>query len=107
MQHPADDAAFDAIVLAAGDKPIFMKFSAEWCGPCQMIAGDVEALASKHQDKMVFVHIDVDELSGTAEKWQIEAMPTCIVAKNGQVQGEKVMGASMPKITALVEAHAQ
>lgn len=39
MQHPTNDADFDKIIAEAGDKPCFLKFSAEWCPPCQAIKG--------------------------------------------------------------------
>ena len=105
MQHPDNDSAFDAIVASAGDLPVFLKFSAEWCGPCKMIAGEVAELATANAGKMVFIHVDVDALESTSEKFGIEAMPTCIVIKHGQKQGEPVTGASMDKIKALVAAN--
>ena len=101
MQHPADDAAFDALVASAGDMPVLMKFSAEWCGPCQMIKGDMEALAAEYDGKMVCIHVDVDNLDGTSQKYGVECMPTIMVIKGGQPHGEKVQGANMNAIKAL------
>ena len=104
MQHPADDAAFDAIMAAAGDKPVLVKFSAEWCGPCQRIKGAMEALATQHADKMIFIHVDVDALSGTSQKWGIRCMPTIKLIVNGNQKGDNVEGANMPAITALAQS---
>ena len=104
MQHPADDAAFDAIMAAAGDKPVLCKFSAEWCGPCQMIKGNMEELANAHAEKMVFIHVDVDHLPGTSEKWEVRCMPTVKLIVNGAQKGNTVEGANMSLITALVES---
>ena len=66
MHHPADDAAFDVIMAEVGDKPVLLKFSAEWCPPCKMIAPKMEELANECGDKCVFIHVDVDKLGETS-----------------------------------------
>ena len=76
MQQPADDAACAALIAEAGDKPVLLKFSAEWCGPCQRIKPDMENLANEYKDKMVCIHVDVDNLAGISQQYQVRCMPT-------------------------------
>jgi thioredoxin 1 len=54
-------AELQEIYAQAGDKPIFIDFFAEWCGPCKMISPKFEEFANSHKDHAVFIKIDVDE----------------------------------------------
>ncbi|XP_077869349.1 thioredoxin-like, partial [Saccoglossus kowalevskii] len=51
---------FDAELKAAGDRLVVVDFSAQWCGPCRMIAPKVKDMAKEFPD-LVFLKIDVDE----------------------------------------------
>jgi len=89
-------------------------FSATWCGPCKKISPHFSELSDRYTD-VVFLKIDVDgtgceneqESSNISklcqEKFQISAMPTFLVFKNGQRTGELV-GASVQKLDELIEA---
>ena len=43
------------------DKPTFVQFSAEWCGPCQAIEGNMQEFAQKYHEKITFIYMDADE----------------------------------------------
>ncbi|KAI0211834.1 Thioredoxin-2 [Lamellibrachia satsuma] len=80
----------------AGDKAIIIDFFATWCGPCRMIAPEVESLSLKYTN-IITLKVDVDEADDVAAKYEIEAMPTFIVIKNNVVV-DKLQGASKPKL---------
>ena len=61
-----------------------MKFSATWCGPCKNIATDVDLMARFVKDKVVSIHVDVDDLRRTARKYKVTSMPTCVLLINGE-----------------------
>jgi thioredoxin 1 len=50
---------FDAALSAAGDKLVVVDFTASWCGPCQRIKPEFEAM-SKEMTDVVFIKVDVD-----------------------------------------------
>merc|ERR1712226_554925 len=66
---------FEKELAAAGDKLVVVDFTATWCGPCKMIAPKFEEYSKDYSD-CVFLKVDVDDNSATAEKYEISAMPT-------------------------------
>ncbi|MGD0899028.1 MAG: thioredoxin [Thermoguttaceae bacterium] len=78
------DASFQAEVLSAA-KPVLVDFWAPWCGPCRMIAPVLEQLAGENGDAVRIVKVNVDESPTTAQGYDISAIPTLILFKDGQV----------------------
>lgn len=68
---------------------------APWCGPCRMIAPIIEELAKEMHGKVVFSKLNVDENPKTSMKYQIMAIPTLLVFKNGNL-ADRIVG-SYPK----------
>ncbi len=68
---------------------------AEWCGPCKMVAPVIEELAKEYASRITFAKLNIDENMGTATKYQISAIPTMLVFRNGEMAGQ-IIGA-LPK----------
>ena len=69
---------FDA--LLAGDKPIFIDFWAEWCGPCRSFAPVFEAAAARHPGA-VFAKVDTEAQRELAGYFQIRSIPTIVAIR--------------------------
>lgn len=82
-----------------GDKPVLIDFYATWCGPCKAMSPIVEALGKELQGQARVLKIDVDKNQALAAQYQIQAVPTFMIFKKGQVVWKKAGGAD--KITML------
>jgi thioredoxin len=85
-----DDDSFEEIVLKS-DKPIMVDFWAPWCGPCKAIGPTVEALSQTYGDQMRFAKVNVDENPLSPSKYGVQAIPTLIFFKNGEI-AEQITG---------------
>ncbi|XP_031780739.1 thioredoxin-2 isoform X2 [Nasonia vitripennis] len=87
----------------AGEKLVVIDFFATWCGPCKMIAPKLDELSQELTD-VVFLKVDVDELEGVAEEYDVNSMPTFVFIKNGSVL-DKFSGANIEKVKLTVQKH--
>jgi thioredoxin 1 len=83
------DANFESEVVKAG-KPVLIDFWAEWCGPCKMIAPMLDEIAGEYQGKVTIAKLNIDENPKTPQRFNVRGIPTLILFKNGQVEGQKV-----------------
>ncbi|XP_047314706.1 thioredoxin H2-like [Impatiens glandulifera] len=84
-------------------KLMVIDFSATWCGPCKLMEPALNAMSSKYTD-VDFVKIDVDQLNDVAQKFQVEAMPTFVLLKNGK-EVDRLMGADKAGLEKKIEKH--
>jgi thioredoxin 1 len=62
-----------------------LDFSATWCGPCKMQKPILEEIKEKLGDKVDVKLIDVDENQELAAKYAIQAVPTLLILKDGEI----------------------
>lgn len=96
MSVRVNDANFDAEVLGAKE-PVLVDFWAEWCPPCKAMDPILDQLATELAGKVKIVKLDVDSNPSTVVRFNVRAMPTLIVFKDGEPADFKV-GAGQSRV---------
>jgi len=88
---PPPDGAFEApsssaFLAAAANStiPLVVDFWAAWCGPCRMVAPEVEKVAKAHAGQWLVVKVDTDRLTEVAAQYRIMSLPTLAVIHHGR-----------------------
>jgi thioredoxin len=63
--------------------PVLVDFYATWCGPCQMMSPILDQVGTIMRDRIQIVKIDSDRYPSIASQYQIQALPTLVLFKNG------------------------
>jgi thioredoxin 1 len=79
-----DDASFESEVLS-GQGVALVDFWAEWCLPCKMLGPTIEEIADDYAGKIKVAKVDIDNSRDVASKLGIQAIPTVILFKDGDV----------------------
>ena len=98
------DNSFEADVLQSS-KLMLVDFWAEWCAPCRMLAPTIATIADQYAETVGVVKLNVDDNTGTAQRYGIKGIPTLILFSEGK-EVERVVGAtSKDSISRMIEKH--
>lgn len=99
------DANFEAEVSQSA-LPVLVDFWATWCGPCMQLSPTIDALATEFSGKVKIGKVNIDQNRALPVKYRVNAIPTLMIFKGGQLV-ETMQGAqSKDKLTAMLTKHA-
>jgi len=79
-------------------------FWAPWCGPCQMLGPAIAEIAKEMSD-VSFGKLNVDEHGDLAGQYQVSAIPTMILFKNGEIVDRRTGVSPKDGIKKWIESH--
>ena len=99
-----NDQNFEQEVLKS-DKPVFVDFWTSWCPPCKMMEPIIEKLSEEYDGKIKVCKLNVDEARQISMTYGIEAIPTMMIFKQGEVVGNIVGAVPYEMIVQKVEEY--
>ena len=100
------DQNFEAEVLKSS-VPVLVDFWAEWCMPCRMLTPTIEAVADEFAGKLKVGKVDTDSNRNTALKFNINAIPTVILFRNGEIKKKFVGLTNKDDLTRVIKEFSQ
>ncbi len=91
--HIPNEAEWQKFREQYADMPIAIDFSATWCGPCKFFGPIFAKIQSEFKDKMLFVHVDIDEFPELANGFGVTGVPTTSIIF-GEKEIERQVGAA-------------
>ncbi len=96
------DGNFEEAVLNSS-VPFLLDMAADWCGPCKAIAPLVEELAQEFDGRVEFGQVDVDKNPQIPTNYNVRAIPTLLMFKDGDVVGQLTGAHPKGKIQEMIE----
>ena len=102
MDYSLNSQNFEQDVLKSSI-PVLVDFSADWCGPCKMMAPVIDELADMYEGALKVGKINVDQSPDIAQKYNVMSIPMFAFFKNGEVVETAVGALNKAKLQAIID----
>jgi thioredoxin 2 len=98
----ARTADFDRLIASAS-LPVVVDFWAPWCGPCRMVAPELEKVAARQAGRFIIAKVNTDALPDIGDRFQIRSIPTMAVFAEGREVARTTGARPAPDIEAFIQ----
>ena len=99
-------AHFDALVAQAS-LPVVVDYWAPWCGPCRMVAPELQKVAARQAGRVLVVKVNTEDLNELGQRFGIRSIPTMAVFAGGREVGRTSGARPASDIEKFVESATQ
>lgn len=96
---------FDRLIARASI-PVVVDYWAPWCGPCHMVAPELEKVAARRAGRVLVVKVNTDQLSDLGARYGIRSIPTMAVFVDGREAARTAGARPAQDIERFIDAHA-
>ena len=79
-----------AEIAEAASVPVVVDLWAPWCGPCRMVSPALEKVATEMAGKIKLVKVNVDEAPRLQQRFGVQAIPTLLLLRKGEIIARQV-----------------
>jgi thioredoxin 2 len=94
-------ADFDR-VIARASLPVVVDYWAPWCGPCRMVAPELQKVAARQTGRVLVVKVNTDALSDIGQRFNIRSIPTLAIFAGGREIARTTGARPAPDIEAFI-----
>ena len=98
----ATDDTFGEVVEQS-KLPVVVDLWATWCGPCRMVSPALERVATELAGRIKLAKVDVDAAPKVSQRFNVQAVPTLLVMRNGTVIARQAGAAPAPALRRWIE----
>jgi thioredoxin 2 len=87
-----------ADVVEHSPVPVLVDMWATWCGPCRMVSPALERIATDRRGQLKLAKVDVDAAPRLSQRFEIRAVPTLMVFRDGELIAHQAGAAPEPAL---------
>lgn len=70
--------------------PVVVDYWSSWCGPCRMVAPELEKIAAQHPGDFLVIKVDTERMPELSARYHIQSIPMMAVFHHGHEEARTV-----------------